>query len=728
MHIGEAQIDRASSRGEEGAHARAVRFLLRLQRVTEALTPQLRTDEIARTIVDAATQVLGADIAGLFMPDGDVLQPIARSGDPTETSWDGAAEVALDSPLAIAEAFRSGRTIWAPRNEEWRRLFPSAPPHYHRDVEGVLAVPLRSDGEAARGVLGALFRRPDALDEDERRLATTIGQQAAQAIERALLFESERDLADRATALRKVAAGLAAAIAAGDVADVLVGAAAQAVGAQAAAVGLVDLDTDTVRLARTVGADPIDIERCVRSGIRWPGSAAMAGRGPVWIRDVQQLRSEFPDLPVTTAVADEVSSMSWASVPLVSTSGVLGFYHACLAGTRREGDATMAELRTIAAQASQALDRARLFEQQREVAETLQRSLLPRERPSIDGLSIATRYRAGAEHLDVGGDWYEVVAVSPDVVGLAIGDVVGRGVEAASTMGQLRSALRALAMQGIGPRAVLDGLEVFAQRTPGAALATVIYGELDTQTGEFRFCCAGHPPPLLETEGEVEVLQGGRSPLLGVGPVGPRAEATAHLAAGATLLLYTDGLVERRGEHFDRGIQRLARALGATATLEIERRADAVLLRMLYDTAQRDDVAVLCVCRTPAVDRRFSEKLHPHAAELSSLRMRLGAWLTREGVDTASVDTVVLAANEALANAIEHGRHGKHKVAVTAWTSTSSVTVEVRDRGTWRNDPSDEDRGHGLLLMRATMDTISIEPSRDGTTVRMQRSIRATAG
>ena len=421
--------------------------------------------------------------------------------------------------------------------------------------------------------------------------------------------------------------------------------------------------------------------------------------------------------------------MSWASVPLVSTSGVLGFYHACLAGPRREGDATMAELRTIAAQASQALDRARLFEQQREVAETLQRSLLPRERPSIDGLSIATRYRAGAEHLDVGGDWYEVVAVSPDVVGLAIGDVVGRGVEAASTMGQLRSALRALAMQGIGPRAVLDGLEVFAQRTPGAALATVIYGELDTQTGEFRFCCAGHPPPLLETEGEVEVLQGGRSPLLGVGLVGPRPEATAHLAAGATLLLYTDGLVERREEHFDRGIQRLARALGATATLEIERRADAMLLRMLYDTAQRDDVAVLCVCRAPATDRRFSEKLHPHAAELSSLRMRLGAWLTREGVDTASVDTVVLAANEALANAIEHGRHGKHKVAVTAWTSTSSVTVEVRDRGTWRDDP--ERRGP---RPRAAVDARdhghdpSIEPSRDGTTVRMQRSIRATAG
>jgi anti-sigma regulatory factor (Ser/Thr protein kinase) len=102
--------------------------------------------------------------------------------------------------------------------------------------------------------------------------------------------------------------------------------------------------------------------------------------------------------------------------------------------------------------------------------------------------------------------------------------------------------------------------------------------------------------------------------------------------------------------------------------------------------------------------------------------------LTRAGVKPDQTLDVLIATGEALANAIEHGRHGKHKVAVTAWTSTSSVTVEVRDRGTWRDDPSDEDRGHGLLLMRATMDTISIEPSRDGTTVRMQRSIRATAG
>jgi serine/threonine-protein kinase RsbW len=720
----EARAGDTVSRADEDGRERAVRFLLRLQSVTEALTPQLSTDEIARTIVDAATQVLGAEIAGLFMREGAVLEPIARSGDPSETSWDGASEVSLDSPLAIAEAFRSGRTIWAPTNEEWRRLFPSAPPHYHRDVQGVLAVPISSDGERTLGVLGALFRRPDALDEDERELATTIGQQAAQAIERALLFESERNLAQRAKALQEVAAGLAAAITVGDVAEVLVGQAARGLGALGAAVGVVDLEAGTVRLVRSVGADPIDVERCVRERVRWPGEAAMAARGPVLVRGLDQLRAEFPDAAVTPAVARERTTLSWATVPLVSTAGVLGFYHTSFEGDRRGGDMPTADVRAIASQASQALDRARLFAQQREVAEVLQRSLLPRENPEIDDLAIATRYQAGAERLDVGGDWYEVIAVSPDLVGLAIGDVVGRGVEAASTMGQLRSALRALAMQGIGPVGVVDGLETFAQRTPGAAMATVIYGELSTDTGEFRFCCAGHPPPLLETEGEVEALQSGRSPLLGVGPLVPRAEGTAHVAAGASLLLYTDGLVERRGEAFDRGIQRLSRALAATASLDIERRADALLLRMLYDTQQRDDVALLCLCRTPATDRRFSEQLEPRPAELSALRTRFAAWLSREGLDLASVDTIVLATNEAVANAIEHGRHGTHRVAVNAWASSSSIMVEVRDRGTWREEASGADRGHGLLLMRATMDTISIEPSRDGTTVRMQRAIR----
>jgi serine phosphatase RsbU (regulator of sigma subunit)/anti-sigma regulatory factor (Ser/Thr protein kinase) len=701
-------------------------MLTRLQRVTAALTPQLRIDEVARTIVEAAIDVLGADITGVFVPASDVLEAIARSGDPQQTSWDGATEVSLDSPLAIAEAFRTGRTIWAPTRAAWRELFPAAPPHYHRDVEGVLAVPLRSD-DVVRGVLGALFRRPQALDEDERRLATTIGQQAAQAIERAVLFESERHLAQRALALQDVAAGLAAATTATDVSAVLVGAGARALGARAATVGIAEPDASIVHIARAVGTDPIDVELCIRSGIRWPGGVAMAFRAPVWIGDLDELLAEYPDVPITASAADGTHETSWASAPLMSTSGVLGFLHLAFDGPRRATEESIAELRTVAAQASQAMDRARLFGQQREVAEVLQRSLLPREQPAAPDLAVSVRYQAGADRLDVGGDWFDVIPLTPERVGLAIGDVVGRGLEAASTMGQLRSALRALAMQGLGPSAVLEGLEVFAQRTAGAAMATVIYGELDTHTGEFRFCCAGHPPPLLETEGRVDVLERGRSPLLGVGTVGPREEATVHVAAGATLLLYTDGLIERRGEHLDRGIQRLTRAFAATSVLDVERRADAMLLRMLYDTEQRDDVALLCVCRTPSIEHRFVERLTPSPRELGDLRMRLSAWLRREGIDEPTADAVVLATNEAVANAMEHGRHGTHHVGVNAWTTSSSVTVEVRDRGTWRDEASGVDRGHGLRLMRACMDTISIEPSPDGTTVRMQRSTGARA-
>ena len=560
------------------------------------------------------------------------------------------------------------------------RPFPSARPHYTGTWRASARTASDLDGPAVRR--GARCRPPGGRDASTRKPSASSAtdpiavEEGPPAIERALLFESERDLADRRhRGLREVAAGLAAAVAAGDVADVLVGAAAQAVGAQAAAVGLVDLDTETVRLARTVGADPIDIEQCVRSGIPWPGSVAMAGRGPVWIRDVQQLRSEFPDLPVTTAVADEVSSMSWASVPLVSTSGVLGFYHACLAGPRRDGDATMTELRTIAAQASQALDprpavRAAAGGRRDAAAEpvaaraTVDRRPLdrdevpggrrapgrrrrlvrggcrlpPRRRPR-DRRRRRARRRGGQHH----GAAPKRPAGPRDA-----GDRTARGV------GRARGLRAAHTGRGVGDRDLWRvghpdrRYSAFLLRWASAAAAG------DGRRGRG---VAGRAVPVARCRAR-------GTPSRGDGPSrgGRHAPAVHRRSGGASRGALrprypTPGSCPRR--HGDARVSSW--------------RADAVLLRMLYDTAQRDDVAVLCVCRAPATDRRFSEKLHPHAAELSSLRMRLGAWLTREGVDAASVDTVVLAANEALANARSStAATGNTRIPVTAWTSTSS--------------------------------------------------------
>jgi serine/threonine-protein kinase RsbW len=415
------------------------------------------------------------------------------------------------------------------------------------------------------------------------------------------------------------------------------------------------------------------------------------------------------------------------TVPLLNESGAIGFMHLSFEPPG-PSDELEGALATMAAQASQAMDRARLFSQEREVAKVLQRSLLPQEMTQTPGFAVAARYQPGAEHLEVGGDWYEVIALGPHRLAIAIGDVVGRGLDAAAAMGQLRSALRALALQSLGPAAVLDGLEAFAERTPNASMSTVIYGELDAETGEFRFCTAGHPPPLLEAGGKVQILEGGRSPLLAAGATGVRAQASVHLPVGATLALYTDGLVERRGELIDRGIQRLSRALAATAPLDLESRLDDIVLRMLDGTEQDDDVALLCVCRSALDADRFSAILESDPAELAGLRTDLGGWLRGRRFEESEIEPIILATNEAVANAIEHGHRGQHRVGVEAWTSPASLTVEVRDRGSWRDEPSEPDRGHGLVLIRACMDTITIERSSEGTTVRMQRATRPPRG
>jgi anti-sigma regulatory factor (Ser/Thr protein kinase) len=251
-------------------------------------------------------------------------------------------------------------------------------------------------------------------------------------------------------------------------------------------------------------------------------------------------------------------------------------------------------------------------------------------------------------------------------------------------------------------------------------MSTVVYGELDPSSGDFTFCAAGHPPPLLETDGAVEVLETGRSPLLAVGATGPRPTATVRLQPGATLVLYTDGLVERRGETFDLGIRRLERALRATVDLDPEARCEAILERLLDGIEQDDDVALLCVRRSGATRGRFSSRVRPEPSELGGLRHRIGSWLREHHLEEEDVASVVLAVNEAVANAIEHGGRGSVDVLVDATMDEGALTIEIRDQGRWQNRPSEPDRGRGLLLMQALMDEVDVERSSSGTLVRMR--------
>ena len=175
-----------------------------------------------------------------------------------------------------------------------------------------------------------------------------------------------------------------------------------------------------------------------------------------------------------------------------------------------------------------------------------------------------------------------------------IGDVVGRGIHAAATMGQLRSAVRALAPSSAGPGELLSRLDRFVESVPAATCSTVVTAVLDLPTGTLTYACAGHPPPmLLEPDGTVRTLWGGRSLPLGVRPHQERDEATVEMAPGSRLLLYTDGLVERRDVSLGRRFDELADALAATAGLGSEEQLRELESRMLGPTHALDDVCLL---------------------------------------------------------------------------------------------------------------------------------------
>ena len=327
----------------------------------------------------------------------------------------------------------------------------------------------------------------------------------------------------------------------------------------------------------------------------------------------------------------------------------------------------------------------------------------------------------------MGGDWYDVIELPNGRLGVSVGDVVGRGLHAAAAMGQLRSALRSVALDCRGPAATLEGLDRFAASSPGTELATVVYGELDPASGEFCYACAGHPPPVIHIDGRTEVLDAGRSPLLAAGFLGPRNESLRVLAPGTTIVMYTDGLVERRGEPFDDGIQRLRDALEAAGDVDLDVLSDILARKLLEGTdARRRGVPL------PAGGRAGLRVLLRPAGGPGGpgdLRRGLRDQLTAQAVDPAEVESVVLAVNEAAANAIEHGyRDGATAgVEVRARLEDESLVVVVRDRGTWRDGPIDPTRGRGLEMMRMLMDAVDVQAGMTGTTVTLRRHVRHVA-
>jgi PAS domain S-box-containing protein len=365
----------------------------------------------------------------------------------------------------------------------------------------------------------------------------------------------------------------------------------------------------------------------------------------------------------------------------------------------------------------------RELEREHHIAETLQQALLPERLPHLVGISLAARYVPAEEGSAAGGDWYDVIELPNGSVGLVIGDVAGHGTEAASVMGQVRMAVRAFSLEGHSPAVVVGRVhQLLRSLYEGEQMITMLYLALDPVTWEATMVNAGHPPPLLiDPTGGATYLESATGLPVGLNWNLPYEESIALLRPGATLVLYTDGLVDRRDVAVEAGLDRLRAVASEPGSSDLDE-VCGTLLESLVPSDASDDVAILAARLEPVRDR-LSLTISADPERLGSVRRNVGRWLSGHQVPKEDADDVILATSEACANSIEHAYGpARGSVDIEAEVQDGGVTIVVRDTGRWRA-PRDGDRGRGLTFMEACMDSCTLTRSEAGTEVRMQRRI-----
>ena len=595
-----------------------------LNDVGKALAAELDLETLVQRVTDASTQLTSAAFGAFFYnvvdEDGESYTLYTIAG----VDRASFSQFPMPRNTAIFEPTFTGREVV--RIDDVRadaRYGHSAPyhgmPEGHLPVRSYLAVPVRT----RRGeVLGGLFfghPEPGRFSESDERVVVGIASHAAVAIENARLYESERAAHERSERSRRQLAALAEAsraLATSLELDDLLGELAAAVVpaiADTIDIFLVD-DAGAIRRAASRLA-PHVVEVLQGVDLVTPDLTSAAHPVTRVIRTgtsllVEQIPSAVIDLVVTesshrTRLA-QLEPISAVVAPILGRGGVVGalaITASTLSGRSLDAqDLQLAE--ELARRSAVAVENARLFAAQRTTAEILQHSLLPDALPDIAHVTTAARYLPGGPGVDVGGDWYDVAELPDGTLFLTMGDVVGRGVPAASLMGQLRNALRAYVFDGCTPGDALARLNrLLCTMHVETGFATLVVATLDPASGMLRIANGGHPPPLvLFGQGHAEYLEAGNAPPLGAVADAAFEEQSVALLPGSTVLLYTDGLVEDRALSLGAGLEHLLAAT-ATAPRDAEALCDHVLADCLAGRAADDDVAVLAVQWLPASPR-----------------------------------------------------------------------------------------------------------------------------
>jgi GAF domain-containing protein/anti-sigma regulatory factor (Ser/Thr protein kinase) len=572
------------------------------------------------------------------------------------------------------------------------------------------------------GVMHIGSLTPRHFTSEERDLLQLAADRAALAIEHATVFEHEREArlaAERASArlvaLQRLTDAALAYLPQDALLVELLYRTSEILHSDTAAILLLEPNGEYLRARAAKG-----IEEEVEQGVRIPVGKGFAGRvaaerRPIAIDDVDHA-------DVLNPILREKGIRSLLGVPLLVEGRVLGVMHIGSLTPRHFTRDDEDLLQLAADRAALAIEQATLYEQRR-LAEALQRRLLPERLEGLTGIELASRYLpASGESL--GGDWYDAFMLPGGRIVTVVGDVVGHGLAAAAVMAQLRTALRAYAIDGNPPAETVERVNRMMWQIGPTAMTTLVYAVIDPSAETLDLVNAGHPPPLvIGPDGDADYLpiQGGLA--LGAAPLANYRCERYVFPTGSTVVLYTDGLVERRGYSIDDGLDEL-RAI-ATGGGDLETLCTTVIERMVPKEAP-DDIAI-AVARIPRVGEVLKARWPAEKEALVGVRQVLRRWLHAHGATEDETFDITVATQEACANAVEHAYGPGHQTfEIEASYERGRVRLVIRDAGRWRA-PRGEHRGRGVPMMEALMELVEIEHTDEGTTVVLERSIGTVA-
>jgi serine/threonine-protein kinase RsbW len=632
----------------------------RLYSVATALSGALTAVDVAGAVF-ASVSELGASSTGLWLVEAGTVRFVGGAG-VSEDIPDRVAVVPLESDLPAAEVIRTGRIVTYASVEERNRRWPVLTGL--GTLKGPTAVlPL----VVPRRALGCLhINYPEATGPDPFDLPFLEGLAglSAAALDRAQLHDAQEE---RQQFLLDASAAVAHA---GGFAESLQRLASVAV-PRLADLCLIDVAERSVssgpgaiRRMAAVHADPAKaplvaelLERYApAAGGHHPAAEAMAEGRSLW-------RNDMPDDYLRSTTRDQhhfeltrqLQLTSFMCVPLVVGGLTLGAITLVSAGSgRRFGADDLALAEDLAYRVCDVVAAARRHDLEHEVAHVLQTLLMPAGLPDVPGLMTCARYLTARPDAEAGGDFYDLVVLPSGRVGFVIGDVEGHDPVAAAIMGQLRSAMRALAGQLREPHLLIDALRWSWDLLGFQRMATCLVGRLDPGAGTLVLCGAGHPPPVVvDAEGRADLVAIGGSPPLGA-PAGRAVDTEMELGVGATLFLYTDGLVEGGSKGIDVELDDLCALLAGSAGRPLDELCEQVIATRSDRAERRDDIAVLALRRVSGGVSHSEVQLPFDLRSVGEGRRWVQSQLADWTEDGRSAATLV--ASELVANAMLHAR------------------------------------------------------------------------